>query len=253
MFFQNKKLKIARYTVFIAVFIFAIISIVYAAASYRVNSGATTEIDEWDVCKKVTNNNSLDIFVPVNTDTEWADFRNNASGVTLDECGYYCDEDGDGHYSTTLSSSCPSGRQSSNKGDDCCDSDANAYPGQTDYFDSADACGSFDYDCNGTEDKSEDDCGNAKDCYMSDDYDSCTDTYGLACTDNNVPGNCGETFTQHYCYSHTENGSDCSSGYYYHLVSIGGDGSSSCWSWGDRSWVWDSQSLDSQSQTCKCR
>ena len=35
-------------------------------------------------------------------------------------------------------------------GNDCCDTDANAYPGQTGWFTSADACGSFDYNCDGT-------------------------------------------------------------------------------------------------------
>jgi hypothetical protein len=34
-------------------------------------------------------------------------------------------------------------------GDDCCDNDARTHPGATDYYDTADACGSFDYDCNG--------------------------------------------------------------------------------------------------------
>jgi hypothetical protein len=35
---------------------------------------------------------------------------------------------------------------------DCCDSDANAHPGQASYFTSEDACGSFDYNCNGSAD-----------------------------------------------------------------------------------------------------
>ncbi len=32
---------------------------------------------------------------------------------------------------------------------DCCDRDAHAKPGQTEYFTQADVCGSFDYDCSG--------------------------------------------------------------------------------------------------------
>ena len=44
------------------------IGIVYAAVSYQVNSGATSTIDEHTVCKKVTNNNALAIFVPTNTE-----------------------------------------------------------------------------------------------------------------------------------------------------------------------------------------
>jgi hypothetical protein len=37
-------------------------------------------------------------------------------------------------------------------GKDCCDTDALAHPGQTTFFTQADACGSFDYDCNTTQD-----------------------------------------------------------------------------------------------------
>jgi len=86
MFFQNKKLKITRHTVFIAVFVLVIVSVAYAAASYQVNSGVTVTIDEHTVCKKVTNNNALAIFVPTNTADEWTAFRTNASGVTLATC-----------------------------------------------------------------------------------------------------------------------------------------------------------------------
>jgi hypothetical protein len=35
-------------------------------------------------------------------------------------------------------------------GNDCCDTDANANPGQMNYFPTADKCGSFDYNCDGT-------------------------------------------------------------------------------------------------------
>jgi hypothetical protein len=35
-------------------------------------------------------------------------------------------------------------------GNDCCDTDNLAHPGQTSYFTSADKCGSFDYDCSGS-------------------------------------------------------------------------------------------------------
>ena len=51
-----------------------------------------------------------------------------------------CDKDGD----TYLAVSCG--------GKDCCDTDPRANPGDTQYWDGADNCGSFDYDCNGTED-----------------------------------------------------------------------------------------------------
>jgi len=52
-----------------------------------------------------------------------------------------CDKDGDG----VLDPQCG--------GDDCCDTDPLVHPGQTSYFSKASACGSFDYDCNGSEEK----------------------------------------------------------------------------------------------------
>ena len=53
-----------------------------------------------------------------------------------------CDVDGDGYRATGALCN----------GNDCCDTDKTAHPGQTAYFPTADACGSFDYDCvNGEE------------------------------------------------------------------------------------------------------
>jgi hypothetical protein len=37
-------------------------------------------------------------------------------------------------------------------GNDCCDTDNKAHPNQASFFTQADACGSFDYNCNGTND-----------------------------------------------------------------------------------------------------
>lgn len=48
-----------------------------------------------------------------------------------------CDEDGDSY----LSMRCA--------GTDCCDIDSAAHPGETQWFTQADACGSFDYNCDG--------------------------------------------------------------------------------------------------------
>jgi hypothetical protein len=52
-----------------------------------------------------------------------------------------CDLDRDGHQAVSCG------------GDDCCDNDARAHPGATDWQSVKDACGSFDYDCNGQEEK----------------------------------------------------------------------------------------------------
>ncbi|HEY5957005.1 MAG TPA: hypothetical protein VIV60_10650 [Polyangiaceae bacterium] len=64
---------------------------------------------------------------------------------------YYRDADGDTYgagsnrrYSCT---GAPAGYVA--RAGDCCDSDSNAHTGQTNYYSSLDACGSFDYDCDG--------------------------------------------------------------------------------------------------------
>ena len=63
------------------------------------------------------------------------------------------DHDGYGDSNTTLKlceepgAAAPGGYV--NTGGDCCDGDAYAYPGATRYFTSADACGSYDYNCDG--------------------------------------------------------------------------------------------------------
>jgi len=66
---------------------------------------------------------------------------------------FYLDSDGDHYGVGTGIKQCgttpPTGYAS--QAGDCCDSDANAYPGQTATFTAADACGSFDYNCDGNE------------------------------------------------------------------------------------------------------
>ena len=79
--------KIKRKSLLLGIlFTMLFIGIVYAATSYQVNSGAQVTVDEWSVCKKVTNNNALAIFVPTNTADEWTAFRNYASGVSYADC-----------------------------------------------------------------------------------------------------------------------------------------------------------------------
>ena len=62
------------------------------------------------------------------------------------------DQDGFGDPTTTqtvcgTSPAAPAGYVANKT--DCCDADANAKPGQTAYFTAPNACGTFDYDCNG--------------------------------------------------------------------------------------------------------
>lgn len=70
----------------------------------------------------------------------------------------YPDADGDGFGAGTGVQRCtgaggaaPPGYSLSNT--DCCATDANAYPGQTRFFSATNACGSYDYNCNGTADR----------------------------------------------------------------------------------------------------
>lgn len=85
--------KIKRKSVLIGIlFAMLIIAIVYAAEYYQINSGAQVTINEHGVCKKVTNNNALAIFVPTKTADEWAAFRTYASGLTYVGC---CQQDTD--------------------------------------------------------------------------------------------------------------------------------------------------------------
>jgi hypothetical protein len=66
---------------------------------------------------------------------------------------YYADQDADGYGSSSLSisvcGSAPAGYVA--VAGDYCDSDLNVHPGQTSFFQVANACGNFDYDCNGQE------------------------------------------------------------------------------------------------------
>jgi hypothetical protein len=163
--------KIKKRSLFFGIlFAMLMIGIVYAAESYRVNSGTQVTIDEWGVCKKVTNNNALAIFVPTKTAAEWTAFRTYATGVTYAECcsanGVACssdanccsaicgtDADADNYFSLAAghTGTC---QATSKPYTDCCDTDARVYPGQTTYYFSINACGSWDYDCSGTIDKS---------------------------------------------------------------------------------------------------
>jgi len=81
--------------------------------------------------------------------------KNNSDCATLLCQTFYVDHDRDGYgdTSTTLKlcevdgATPPVGY--ANQGGDCCDSDANAFPGQVKYFGGKDACGSWDYSCDG--------------------------------------------------------------------------------------------------------
>ncbi|HVZ88934.1 MAG TPA: hypothetical protein VHG72_18340 [Polyangia bacterium] len=79
----------------------------------------------------------------------------NADCASLNCVTFYVDHDGDGYGETNTTiqfceepgAAPPTGYVA--QGGDCCDSDANAFPGQTKYFTAADGCGSWDFNCDG--------------------------------------------------------------------------------------------------------
>lgn len=90
-------------------------ALVNAAQYYRVNNGTTVTINEWSVCKKVTNSTGKDIFVPTNTSNEWNQFRTYfPSGISLGNC------DTPPPPSSSPTCSCPSGWYVCQSGTMCC-------------------------------------------------------------------------------------------------------------------------------------
>ncbi len=66
----------------------AVVGVGYAASGYQVLNGTTQRIDEWSVCRNVTNSSGAHLFVPTNSSGEWASFRSYPpGGVGL---GYCC-------------------------------------------------------------------------------------------------------------------------------------------------------------------
>jgi len=57
-----------------------------ATGGYRAVVNVEETVDKWTVCKKVTNNNTNDIFIPTGSAAEWQAFRDNATDVTFAEC-----------------------------------------------------------------------------------------------------------------------------------------------------------------------
>jgi hypothetical protein len=64
----------------------AVYSYSIATGGYRAVVNVEETVDEWTVCKKVTNNNTNDIYVPTGIASDWLLFRNNATNVTFTEC-----------------------------------------------------------------------------------------------------------------------------------------------------------------------
>jgi hypothetical protein len=108
---------------------------------------------------------------------------------------FYFDKDKDGSGSSATSiRQCSGGSPPAGyvtNADDCCDTDVTAFPGQANFFYVANKCGSFDYNCNGSADRMQNqigpsNCGEVtRTCALNSDSTSCIAT----CTTTNPTGN----------------------------------------------------------------
>lgn len=119
----------------------------------------------------------------------------------LEEYLWDFDGDGDGSDASMIYSTNPTPptnyiRAMSSSGTDCCDTDANAKPGQTSWFTTTNDCGVYDYNCNGQVDLWLPDGGGSR---LSCVGDECGDMglWNLAVPD------CGESkyFLEEFCIS----------------------------------------------------
>jgi len=184
-------------------FAMLIIGIVYAADSYKVNSGATSTIDEHGVCKKVTNNNALAIFVPTKTADEWTAFRTYASGVSLADCIYCDDSDGDGYGECP---NCGIAMGCTYDGDDCNDNNATVWRLRYRDSDGDGHCPSSSKYCVGTQSGYRDSCSSYNDCCDTDSRAHPGQSSYYTSTNNcgSWDYNCDGTSTGIYCSGYTQ-------------------------------------------------
>ena len=116
---------------------------------YALNDNQTVIVDQTYVCTRVKNNACAGtaVFIPTKTSTEWTNFNSNHPAcIAINP-----DMDGDG-YSIDKATYCSQGATPTGTANDCQDDYSSVNPGQTSYFTIDRGDGSFDYDCNGTED-----------------------------------------------------------------------------------------------------
>jgi len=95
----------------------------------------------------------------VTVEVEWVDFsgKHQSKLTTILRKAIsppFVDSDRDGFGAGPFLSICPAGKTCVSNNQDCYDNNQNARPGQTGYFTTNRGDGSFDYDCNGLEEKS---------------------------------------------------------------------------------------------------
>jgi hypothetical protein len=141
--------------------------------------------------------------------SESTDHVSQAFGMLCDHrTTYYQDLDGDGYGNSSFQvTECTPPAGFVSKSGDCCDSDPNAFPGQTKYFTTPTACGNstqsatpYDYDCNGVDDVQSNgptDCQLANSCTINATLTGCVVNLPADCNGlpNNRPtGACGQTW-----------------------------------------------------------
>ena len=131
------------------------------AAALPPTNCTTDQIIRWDGTNDAWVCATGDLAGLVCEEEDTITFRNGTwqcSSATPPSCTttyYYRDYDEDGYGDPTKSQclSSPTGLYTSTNGNDCWDYNADAKPGQTEYFDSNRGDGSYDYDCDGIEER----------------------------------------------------------------------------------------------------
>ena len=85
---SNKKIKSVKIgAILLSLAIFLGITLAYAATNYDVVTSSYSVINEWLVCKRVTNNLQKNLFIPTRTQNEWSRFLSNTpTGIIISSC-----------------------------------------------------------------------------------------------------------------------------------------------------------------------
>ncbi len=159
------------------------------------------------------------------------------------------DDDEDGFNGSAGNGEC---NAAASPGTDCCDSDADVYPGQTAYFTSATNCGGYDYNCSSSEEPEPEKCYNCTNCTVSGtcNMGGCGPNSASATVTCAFRG-CGASGSHNYCKINYSTVWEChtsQTSIYDPIVRdfCGGDS-------GNYAGADSSAGLDSKSDTCGCR
>ncbi len=77
-----------RPLIFVAILSASLFLMNAAFGEIGLGGGQIVTVDKFGICKKVTNNNALNLFIPTNTAAEWTAFRTYAPNVVLNNCEF---------------------------------------------------------------------------------------------------------------------------------------------------------------------